>query len=253
MSEARRRWAPLRVVAARGSMPHLPAPGGHARGPVPDTLRTLSVDAAVLVVPATLPGIARITAESHCPVVAVPEHGPGRTGKPGRVVLGAAPWTGSEVFELAFAAAADRRTGLIAVRTWTDPLVDLASLRPEQLHAWDQADLRARHELDHALSAWTVTRPDVPVEKMVVCDRPTAFLITLSHRARLLVLGRSRRGAELGLIAGSPAEELLRAARCPVLVVPPAGAPHRTWPVAAGTEFSGCGPVSRGGSSPSRW
>ena len=79
---------------------------------------------------------------------------------------------------------------------------------------------------------WAVAA-GVHVEKMIVRDRPTAFLIMLSHRAQLLVLGRSRRGGVLGMIAGSPAEALLRATHCPVLVVP-AGPPRRTWLPTAG-------------------
>ena len=79
------------------------------------------------------------------------------------------------------------------------------------------------------LSPWIAIHPQVRVETMVVQDRPTDFLLALSHKAQLLVLGRSTRGALLGLIAGSPADTLPRAANCPVLVVPAAGPPHTTW------------------------
>jgi nucleotide-binding universal stress UspA family protein len=174
---------------------------------VVDRLRTLSAQASMVVVPAALPGLTELVATSYSPVVVVPE----RDADDGPVVLGAAPWTGDEVFELAFREAAQRRTGLIAVRTR------------------DHAMERARDDLDLALSPWTVIYPGVRVERMVVPDQITALLLDLSTRAQLLVLGRSARGALLGLIVGSPAVDLLGGAQCPVLVVPAAGPPHSTW------------------------
>jgi nucleotide-binding universal stress UspA family protein len=132
-----------------------------------------------------------------------------------------------EVFDLSFREAAERRAGLVAVRTWSDPLIDIGSLRPEELRHWDRTEDRAQRELE--LAPWIVIHPEVSVEIMVVQDRATDFLLALSHRAQLLVLGRSTRGALLGLIAGSPAEALLRAANCPVIVVPAAGPPRTSW------------------------
>jgi hypothetical protein len=105
-----------------------------------------------------------------------------------------------EVFDLSFREAAERRAGLVAVRTWSDPLIDIGSLRPEELRHWDRTEDRAQRELE--LAPWIVIHPEVSVEIMVVQDRATDFLLALSHRAQLLVLGRSTRGALLGLIAG---------------------------------------------------
>jgi nucleotide-binding universal stress UspA family protein len=79
------------------------------------------------------------------------------------------------------------------------------------------------------LSPWTVIHPDVSVERLVVQDCRADILVALSQRARLLVLGRSARGALLAGIAGSPVELLIRAAGCPVVVVPAAGPPRTTW------------------------
>jgi nucleotide-binding universal stress UspA family protein len=253
VAEAARRKAPLQVVAAavepaltrrstvladaitaiRASLSGLPILGRTAHGPVVDTLRELSVDAAAVVVPVTLPELADVVATSFCPVVTVPEPASGPRAGRGPVVLGAAPWTVEEVVELAFREAAERRARLIAVRTWSDPLIDIGSLRPEQLPRWDRAEDRTQRELELELSPWTVIHPQVHLETMVVQDRATDFLLDLSHRAQLLVLGRSTRGALLRLIAGSPAVALLRAAHCPVIVVPAAGPPRTTWLPAA--------------------
>jgi nucleotide-binding universal stress UspA family protein len=248
VAEAGRRKAPLYVVACgeraseppnsviadaiaavRTSISGLPILGGHPHGPVVDTLRELSADAAAVVVPATLAELPDVVAASFCPVVTVPEPTPRSGASNGPVVLGAAPWTVEEVFDLAFREAAERRAGLVAVRTWSDPLIDIGSLRPEELRHWDRTEDRAQRELELELSPWIVIHPEVSVETMVVQDRATDFLLALSHRAQLLVLGRSTRGALLGLIAGSPAATLLRAANCPVIVVPAAGPPRTSW------------------------
>jgi nucleotide-binding universal stress UspA family protein len=248
VTEAGRRKAPLYVVACgeraseppnsvtadaiaaiRTSISGLPIVGGHPHGPVVDTLRELSAGAAAVVVPATLAELPDVVAASFCPVVTVPEPTPRSGASSGPVVLGAAPWTVEEVFDLAFREAAERRAGLVAVRTWSDPLIDIGSLRPEQLRHWDRTEDRAQRELELELSPWIVIHPEVRIETMVVQDRATDFLLALSHRAQLLVLGRSTRGALLGLIAESPADALLRAANCPVIVVPAAGPPRTSW------------------------
>jgi len=81
----------------------------------------------------------------------------------------------------------------------------------------------------HALSPWTIIYPQVEVERVVEQEQATALLLDLSTRAQLLVLGRSSRGALLGLVVGSPTVDLLGAAHSPLLVVPAAGPPRSTW------------------------
>ena len=63
----------------------------------------------MVVVPAGLAGLIELVATSYSPAVVVPE----RDAADGPVVLGAAPWTGDEVFELAFREAAQRSAGLV--------------------------------------------------------------------------------------------------------------------------------------------
>ena len=134
-AEAVRREAPLHVLAAgrptppsdrsvfadavaavRRSVAQVPVLGGRLHGPIPDTVRGLSADAAAVVVPATLPELARLVAESYCPVIAVPARGPVGGAELGPVVLGAASWTGLVFFVLAFREAAERRADLVVVR-----------------------------------------------------------------------------------------------------------------------------------------
>jgi hypothetical protein len=195
-------------------------------GTTADLLRTRSVDAGLLVVPTDLPDLDRVVAEAYCPVAAVPRR-PSPPG--GSVVVGVAPWTTEDTVALAFTEAAARRVRLVAVRAWDEPGIDLGWLRPERIAEWDQAAGRARRQVEWALSAQRVVHPDVPVEVVVAQDSPTELLLALSTRARLLVLGRSCRGALLAGLAGSPVSELLRAVRCPVVVVPAEGGPRSSW------------------------
>jgi len=234
-----------RIMAmVRAAAPGLPVLARATDGPAASSLRELSAEATSLVLPATLPDLPTVVAESYCPVVVVPAgvvpevavphavvdagaQPPDATGWP--VVLAVAPWTCEEVFEFAFRAATERHAPVLAVRTWTNPRIDLGSLQPERISRWDAAHRRARQELDIALSAWTVAYPDVTVQTMVAQDDAAEFLISLSHRAELLVIGRSVRGALLGAFAGSPVQALVTRAQCPVMVVPAEGPPRWTW------------------------
>jgi nucleotide-binding universal stress UspA family protein len=189
-------------------------------------VQSRSVDASMVVVPADLPELGAVVAGSYCPVAVVPE----RAANPGgAVVVGVVPWTTEATLELAFAAAHARRTKVVAVRAWDDPAVDLGLLRPDRIARWDRVEQRARTELELALSAERVVHPEVPVDLVVVQDRPAELLLAMTGRAQLLVLGRSERGALLSSLVGSPVDALLRAARCPVVVVPADGPPRTTW------------------------
>lgn len=189
-------------------------------------VRCRSVDASLVVVPGDLPELGAVVAESYCPVVVVPERAPNPGGA---VVVGVVPWTTEATLELAFAAAGARRTKVVAVRAWEDPAVDLGLLRPDRIARWDRVERRCRTELELALSAERVVHPEVPVDLVVIQDRPAEVLLAMTGRAQLLVLGRSERGALLSSLVGSPVDALLRAARCPVVVVPADGPPRATW------------------------
>jgi hypothetical protein len=216
------------LAAVRNAAPGL-AVLEHSRTPLIDTLQTLSADAAIVVVPATLDDLAAVVTRSYAAVAVVPRVTPSPEAEHGPVMLAVAPWTPEHVVELAFEMASQLRVSLLAVRAWTDPVLDLGRLRPERIAEWDRTEQRVHRELDMSLSAWRVIHPNVAVQVATVQDSASELLVTFSHRARLLVLGRSTRGTLLGGIAESPMTALLRAARCPILVVPPDGPPRTTW------------------------
>jgi len=60
-----------------------------------------------------------------------------------------------------------------------------------------------------------------PVEVHVVHAPPQLALIQASERADLLVIGHRGRGGFAGLLLGSVAEQCVRQAHCPVMVVRP--------------------------------
>jgi hypothetical protein len=141
------------LAAVREAVPDLPVLGRASRGPVEDALCELSADAGALVVPASLPGLARIVADSFCPVFSVPDGFSAAQEKQGPVVLGVAPWTGEAVIELAFCEAERHAAPLSAVRTWSDSRVRLPGLRPEDLLLWDRGTTR------HAASSSSHCQP----------------------------------------------------------------------------------------------
>jgi len=203
----------------------LPPMNGSTGGPALDALQELSVDAEIVVVPA-IPSADAVVAASSCPIVVVPADAPAPWAAAGPVVLAVDPWTAEDVVPRAFEEASRERAPLLAVRAWTEPGADLGRPRPGPIAAWDGAEGRARRELGRAISPWRLLHPDVEVGTLTVQDEAGPLLVAMSHHARMLVLGR----------AGPPRGALLRAARCPVLVVPPAeparatGLPGRAGP-----------------------
>jgi nucleotide-binding universal stress UspA family protein len=92
--------------------------------------------------------------------------------------------------------------------------------------AWGQARLREAEREDgelllESLLAPTATRAGTG--RIVTSGRPAETLeqLAVSERARLLVVGSSRKGALASSLAGSVSRRLAGHAPCPVVVVPP--------------------------------
>jgi len=97
------------ITALRRAVPGLVLTVRGTGEPVLAALRTRSVDAGLVVVPADLPEVADVVAQSYCPVVTVPDEPPPDEGQ---VVVGVAPWTPEQAIDIAFTAADDRRVGI---------------------------------------------------------------------------------------------------------------------------------------------
>jgi nucleotide-binding universal stress UspA family protein len=159
-----------------------------------------------------------LAADAECPVVVV--RGEAETPDPGGpVVVGVDGSPTSEAaLAFAFEAAAARKVPLVAVHTWWDLFVD-PTMAP--LLDWDAIEVDERALLAERLAGWGEKYPDVPVERLVMRDRPARALVDQSMRAQLVVVGSRGRGGIAGLLLGSVSHAVLHRAHCPVAVVRP--------------------------------
>ncbi|WP_055586704.1 universal stress protein [Peterkaempfera griseoplana] len=160
-----------------------------------------------------------LAAHGRCPVLVV-RGGPNPTG-PVLLAVDGSP-AGAEAVAFAFAEAAVRGAGLLALHVWNtwgrrayegpgDPLtmlVDIERLRTEE-----------QQLLDDALPPWQSRYPRVTVERRLVRSRVRVALIDASHDAQLVVVGARGRGGFTGLLLGSVSQALLHHAHCSVAVV----------------------------------
>jgi nucleotide-binding universal stress UspA family protein len=144
--------------------------------------------------------VGRVAGRAPCPVAVVPPLPRGGDGTPPRVVAGVTGSAASAAaLDFAFRAAAQRGLGVTAVLVGP----------PED---------RAREVLERALDRRPAECADVPVELRPTTPDPGAALIRQSRGAALVVLGRgsgsTRRTRRVG-------RDVLRQARCPVVVLRP--------------------------------
>jgi nucleotide-binding universal stress UspA family protein len=165
---------------------------------------------------------AGVACRAACPVVSVPADWESDTPE-GVVVVGikSATNAGALVAD-AFAVASARRARLLVLHAWRlpsgydDVIADRVSVDD-----WNQ---RSTHELERLLSQSQETHPEVGVDIRVEHDYAARALQRASQQADLLVIARRAHGIPASLHLGGTARSLLRAASCPVRVVPP-GAP----------------------------
>jgi nucleotide-binding universal stress UspA family protein len=154
---------------------------------------------------------------AHCPVAVV-------RGRPdpslGPVAVGVDDSPAADtVLETAFSAAAERHTGLVAVRSYSPgPATPLGRIPVSEIETPEQ-DAVERLRLNAQLALWHAKHPDVPVEIVVSRDSPAAMLVEMSHGTQLVVVGNHGHGLLTSTLLGSTSLHLLRHSHCPVLVV----------------------------------
>ncbi|MGW6390968.1 universal stress protein [Streptomyces sp. NPDC055103] len=166
----------------------------------------------------------RLAAHGRCPVLVVRDS-PEPAGPIVLAVEGSR--AGAAAVDFAFAEAALRGVGLVALHAWTtwnapvpppqDPAEPYTS-RPGMLA---EAEERL---LAEALAGRRERYPEVPVELRVVHGPTREVLIEASGAAQLLVVGARGRGGFTGLLLGSVSQAALHHAHCPVAVVRQPGA-----------------------------
>ncbi|MFR9757349.1 universal stress protein [Streptomyces sp. TR06-5] len=162
----------------------------------------------------------QLAAHARSPVVVVRE----KWDPEGPVVLGVdgSPAAATAV-EFAFAEAALRRVGVLAVHAWTPWNVELPQPEdPSMPYAAAPGELRAQEErlLAEALTGCRERYPDVVVEQLLVRGGTRESLVDATREAQLVVVGSRGRGGFAGLLLGSVSQAVLHHAHCSVAVVP---------------------------------
>ncbi|CBG67985.1 putative stress-inducible protein [Streptomyces scabiei 87.22] len=166
----------------------------------------------------------QVIVESPCPVVLVrAEDSPAGEAAGREIVVGqqGTAEDSADVLRFAFETAAARGASLRAVRAWALP--PLYAYSPGSLKLLDEAGGLEPYEkkaLATALEPWRERFPGVPVTEHVEIGSAGQVLLSVAHRAQLMVVGRRARRTAVGARIGSVTHGVLHHAGCPVAVVP---------------------------------
>lgn len=160
-----------------------------------------------------------LAAYGRCPVLVVRD----QPNAAGPIVLGVdgSP-AGERAVDFAFAEAALRKTGLVALHAWTTWNAPLPPPQEASTPYANPPGALAQEEerlLSEALAGRRERYPEVAVEHRAVHGRTRETLIEASRSAQLVVVGARGRGGFAGLLLGSVSQALLHHAHCPVTVV----------------------------------
>ncbi len=120
--------------------------------------------------------------------------------------------------EVAFAEAAARGAGVVAIRAFAPehpPYGSRMALPTENVE--ERREIEQRALLDD-VAPWQDKFPEVPVECVALEGHATEALVGLSSTAQLVVVGTRGHGGVTGLMLGSVGLQLLHHAECPVLI-----------------------------------
>lgn len=124
----------------------------------------------------------------------------------------------AQAARLADALGADVRV----VRAWTITTAPKpASATPGYVPPIDDFAAATLAELDRDVAAVREQYPNVTIHTEVTRGNPAAALINASEGAQMAVVGSRGRGGFKGLVLGSVSDQVVRYAKCPVLVVRP--------------------------------
>ncbi|ORV92410.1 universal stress protein [Mycobacterium interjectum] len=115
---------------------------------------------------------------------------------------------------LAFDEASRRGVGLRALHVWSD-----VGVFPVLGMDWRDREREGQEILAERLAGWQERYPDVHVERLLFCDKPSRWLIEESERAQLVVVGSRGRGGFPGMLLGSVSSAVAQSAKVPVIVV----------------------------------
>ncbi len=152
---------------------------------------------------------------AHCPVAVIHSSEGPAPDADAPVLLGVDGSPASEAATaLAFDEASRRGVGLRALHVWSD-----VGVFPMLGMDWRDREREGQEILAERLAGWQEQYPDVHVERLLFCDKPSRWLLQESERAQLVVVGSRGRGGFPGMLLGSVSSAVAQSARVPVIVV----------------------------------
>jgi nucleotide-binding universal stress UspA family protein len=152
---------------------------------------------------------------AHCPVAVVHSNESAVPDSNAPVLLGIDGSPASEAATaLAFDEASRRGVGLLALHVWSD-----VGVFPVLGMDWRDRESEGEEILAERLAGWQERYPDVRVERLLFCDKPSQWLLAESEHAQLVVVGSRGRGGFPGMLLGSVSSAVTQAAKVPVIVV----------------------------------
>ena len=152
---------------------------------------------------------------AHCPVAVIHSNESAAPDSNAPVLLGIDGSPASEgATALAFDEASRRGVGLLALHVWSD-----VGVFPVLGMDWRDRESEGQEILAERLAGWQERYPDVRVERLLFCDKPSQWLLKQSEHAQLVVVGSRGRGGFPGMLLGSVSSAVTQSAKVPVIVV----------------------------------
>jgi nucleotide-binding universal stress UspA family protein len=152
---------------------------------------------------------------AHCPVAVIHTDEGASPDAHAPVLVGIDGSPASEsAIALAFDEASRRGVELVALHAWSD-----VGVFPMLGMDWRDSEAKGQEILAERLAGWQEQYPDVPVKRLIFCDKPSRWLVQESERAQLVVLGSHGRGGFAGMLLGSVSSHVAHLATVPVIVV----------------------------------
>jgi len=126
-----------------------------------------------------------------------------------------------DALALAFKAAAERRTSVVAVRAYQPPLPPWGPEIEPIVYDAKAEDAHLHSELDALMAPWRDKFPGVATETLVAHGSAAKVLVDLSSTAQLVAVGTRGHGDVAATLLGSVGLQLLHHAHCPVLIARP--------------------------------
>ncbi len=159
-----------------------------------------------------------IASRAGCPVVAVPEEWENAEVRQRVVAAIDLSPVSPDVLRAGFEAAHDRGADLVVLYAWRPtPPYDTVAGTPRDAEAWYR---QTEPVVWEQLAGFRADYPEVQVQVVLRYERAVDAIVDIGRDADLMVMGRHREGAPYVMALGAKARAFMRAAVCPVEIVP---------------------------------